>query len=152
MALDEPGKSGGTGQDDEHLVSDEEGEEAVMDIEEIEREPKDSAKVKRCSVCRRMVFGHKGLVGKGKCKLKVIEDDEELKKDDVVKNEMRKKKRDIINRAKEKDEEKKLQEDKDKALEKLAKAKAKKKETAEKVAADERKENNCKRYTQAKLN
>ena len=61
LAFDEPGKSGGTGQDDEHLVSDEEGEEAVMEIEEIEREPKDSAKVKRCSVCRRMVFGHKGL-------------------------------------------------------------------------------------------
>ena len=53
MAFDDPVKSGGMGQDDEHLVSDEKGEEAVMDIEEIEREPKDSVKVKRCSVCRK---------------------------------------------------------------------------------------------------
>ena len=94
MAKIDPNGEVDDGSDDEHLVlSDEEGEEAVMEIEEIENEPKDSTKVKRCSVCRRMVFGHKGPVGKNKCKIEKIEDDEELKKDDDIKNEMRKKKK-----------------------------------------------------------
>ena len=80
MAEDDPVGSGGTEDDNEQLVSEEEGEEASMEIYDIEREPKDSSKVKRCSVCRRMVFGHKGPVGKSKCTLKLIEDDEDLKK------------------------------------------------------------------------
>ena len=138
MAPDDRDKEEGEGHGDEHLVTDEEGEEASMSIEEIEEEPKDSIKVRRCASCRRMVFGHKGAVGKGKCELKKVENDEELKKDDKTKNEMRKKKRDIINKAKEKDEEKKLQEERDKALENLEAAKTKRKE-AEKKAAEERK-------------
>ena len=99
MASVDHSKDGGGGSEDELLVNEEEGEEATMDIEEIEKEPKDSVKVKRCSACRRMVFGHKGTVGKEKCKLKKIEEDDELKKNDQIKNEMRKKKREIMNKA-----------------------------------------------------
>ena len=44
------GNKGGEGLDDE-VLGDEEGEEAVMEIHEIELEPKDSKKVKRCSAC-----------------------------------------------------------------------------------------------------
>ena len=115
---------------------DEDVEEASLEIEEIE---KDSKTVKRCSVCKRMVFGHKGLVGK-KCNLEAILDEEELRKDDKIKNEMRRKKREIISKAKENEEEKKLQEEKEKALEKLEIVKAKNKEATEKKDADKRKD------------
>ena len=137
------GNKGGEG-DEDNLVSEEEGEEAIMEIEEIEQEPKDSKKVKRCSSCRRMVFGHTGVCGK-ECKLERIENDDELEKDDKVKNEIRKKKRDIMKKVKENvdmrdlDEERKLMEQKDKALKRLNAAKNKNKETRESKAAEERK-------------
>ena len=132
------GNKGGEGLEDD-MLNEEEVEEATMEIHEIEGEPEDSKKVKRCTACRRMVFAHKGMVGK-KCNLERIEDNVELEKDDKTKNEIRVKKRAIIKKLKEKeDEERKLAEEKEKAIEKLKDIKAKNKELKEANDADERK-------------
>ena len=67
-----------------------EGGEEEMEIEEIANEPEDSEKVNRCKKCRRLKFGHTLPFGQDKCELPRIEDNEELKKDDELKNEKRK--------------------------------------------------------------
>ena len=56
-------------------------EEEEMDLDEIQEEPFASTKVRRCTKCRRMVYGHEGQTGQSKCLLSVL-DDEELREDD----------------------------------------------------------------------
>ena len=57
-------------------------EEINMTVEEIRNEPKESGRVPRCRRCRRMCFGHDGPTGMDKCKLDIVEDEEELRDED----------------------------------------------------------------------
>ena len=72
---------------------DEDKQEETMEIEEIMDEPIDSTKVSRCRNCRILKFGHPRPFGERECKLSRIDNDEELRQDDIIKNEMRKESR-----------------------------------------------------------
>ena len=109
-------------------VIDTEGAEEEMEIEEIIKEPENSVKVDRCKKCRRLKFGHTLPFGQDKCELERINDDEELKKDDKIKNEKRKetrikkseaKKRKSLSKERTDSNAKKVKEDEDEELKKL---------------------------------
>ena len=54
---------------------------------------KDSTRILRCKHCKRMTFAHEGPYGEDKCKLSPIENVEDLKRDDEIKNRKRAEKR-----------------------------------------------------------
>ena len=65
-------------------------EEEQMEIEELNKETIDSKKIMRCKKCRRMQFGHPLPWGENYSELNQIEDDDELEKDNLIKNIQRK--------------------------------------------------------------
>ena len=76
------------GSDDDMM--DETKEEQDMTVDEIRKEPENSAKIPRCKKCRRMCFNHDGPTGVDKCKLDAVEDSE-LKDEDEKNHKIREK-------------------------------------------------------------
>ena len=64
------------------------GEEEEMKKNE-KKENQDLVKERRCGNCRRLQYGHEGEFGKDRCKLKRLDDDDELAEDDERKKKMR---------------------------------------------------------------
>ena len=75
------------------IVEKEDPSEEMMEIEEIEVEPLNSKRIRRCGKCRRVQFGHPVPYGIDKCKLERIDDDKLLAEDDKKKLELRRDKR-----------------------------------------------------------
>ena len=70
-------------------ILEEDPDEEEMEIEDLNKETIDSKKIVRCRKCRRMKFGHPLPWGEKNCELIRINDDEELRKDDLTKNMQR---------------------------------------------------------------
>ena len=62
------------------------GELTLKSIEHFRNEPIESDVIQRCKNCRRMKYGHPKPFGEARCKLERIDDDDDLRKDDEMKN------------------------------------------------------------------
>ena len=106
-------------------ILEEDPDEEEMEIEDLNKETIDSKKIVRCRKCRRMKFGHPLPWGEKNCELNRIDDDEELRKDNLTKNMqrqvMRRNKKKPDNTKKEIEDRKRKEDKKDSKLESLVK-------------------------------
>ena len=124
-------------------ILEEDPDEEEMEIEELNKETIDSKKIVRCRKCRRMKFGHPLPWGEKNCELNRINDDEELRKDDLTKNMqrqvMRRNKKKPDNTKKEIEDRKRKEDKKDSKLKSLIKERKRIKEMLERSEKEKNK-------------